>query len=264
MEHFDGYLEPIEDDSALFRTFTEQVPSTLTVAPELLWYLGPHPKSEGWPCQPTTRNRALNSLFPWSVELNSLNGFWTWTVDRSVHRRSLRTSPCPSKRVTLNKRLCLLNLKKSLPFLDGMAEPDYMVRATDESRPASPALQALIDLSDVELAQEQEQNPNLRLVKYMIRDSPEWPSWEHVRAESADVKALWSQHGNLKIRDGALLRHRKNEGLSEECQIVAPQPIRTRIFQVCHHHKGAAHQGVVRTLALIKRRFYWPNMQKDI
>ncbi len=31
MEHFDGYLEPIEDDSALFRTLTEQVLSTPTI-----------------------------------------------------------------------------------------------------------------------------------------------------------------------------------------------------------------------------------------
>ncbi len=65
-----------------------------------------------------------------------------------------------------------------------MAEPDLMVRATDESRPASPALQALIDLSDVELAQEQE------LVMDMIRNSPERQSWKHVRAESAEVNTL--------------------------------------------------------------------------
>ncbi len=62
------------------------------------------------------------------------------------------------------------------------------------------------------LAQEQEQDSNLRLVKGMIRNSPERPSWEHVRAESAEVKALWSQYGSLKIRDGALLRRRKNQG----------------------------------------------------
>ena len=49
MEHFDGYIEPIEDDSALFRTLTEQDPSTPTIAPELMWYIGPHPKSEGEP-----------------------------------------------------------------------------------------------------------------------------------------------------------------------------------------------------------------------
>ncbi len=126
----------------------------------------------------------------------------------------------------------------------------------DTSRPASPALEALINLSNVEVAQEQDQDTNLRLVKDIIRDSPERPSWEHVSAESAEFKALWSQYSNLKIRDGALIRHRKNQGLSEEWQIVAPQPIRTHIFEACHHHQLAAHQGVVRTLALIKRRFY--------
>ncbi len=49
MEHFEGYLKPIEDDSALFRDTTEQLPSTHTIAPKLLWYLGPHPKLEGEP-----------------------------------------------------------------------------------------------------------------------------------------------------------------------------------------------------------------------
>ncbi len=69
---------------------------------------------------------------------------------------------------------------------------------------------------------------------------------------------------SLKIRDGVLLRRRRNQGSLNEWQVVAPQTIRSRIFQACHHHKLAAHQGVVRTQALIKRRFYWPSMQKDI
>ncbi len=62
----------------------------------------------------------------------------------------------------------LAEIEESLPFSDGMVEPDHVDRAAYESRPASPTLQALIDLSDVELAQEQEQDPNLRLVKDMI------------------------------------------------------------------------------------------------
>ena len=155
----------------------------------------------------------------------------------------------------------LAELEENMPFSDGMAEPDHMVRATDESQPASPPLQALVDLSDVELARKQEQDPNLRLIMDMIRERP---SWEHVRAESAEVKTLWCQYSNLKIRDDALLGRRKNQGLSEEWQIVAPPLIPTRIFQACHHHKLAAHQGLVHTLALIKKLFYWPNMQKDV
>ncbi len=45
---------------------------------------------------------------------------------------------------------------------------------------------------------------------------------------------------------------------------MAPKPLRSQIFKACHHHAMAAHQGVVRTAALIKRRFYRPRMQKDM
>ncbi len=65
-------------------------------------------------------------------------------------------------------------------------------------------LQALIDISNVEIAPENEQDPKLRVVMDILCANPE------------------------------------------------------------HHHKLAAHQGVVHMQALIKRWFYWPCMQKDI
>ncbi len=141
-------------------------------------------------------------------------------------------------------------------------KPCYRVRAMGKAKKASPVLHALIDLSNVEISPEQEQDPNLRVVMDMLRASPEQPAWEYVRAESAEIKALWSQYFSLKIREGVLLRRHKNQGSLDEWQVMAPQAIRSRIFQVCHHHKLAAHQGVVHTQALIKA--YWPSMQKDI
>ncbi len=42
-----------------------------------------------------------------------------------------------------------------------------------EAKKASPALQALIDLSNVELAPAQEEDPNLQVVIDMLRASPE-------------------------------------------------------------------------------------------
>ncbi len=179
----------------------------------------------------------------------------------------------PSK--NLEPEVELADVGEGLPFpecLEDSSDRDTdssgaecFVRATDESKQASPAFPALMDLSAVELAEEQEQDPNLRLVMDMIWNSPERPSREHVRAESAEVKALWSQYANLKIRTGTLLRRRKNQGIFDDWQVVVPQTIHTRIFQACHHHhKLAAHQGVVHTLSLIKRRFYCPNMQKDV
>ncbi len=98
----------------------------------------------------------------------------------------------------------------------------------------------------------------------MLCASPARPVWEHVRAEGAEIKTLWPHYFSLKVQDGVLLRCHKNQGSLDEWQVVAPQTIRSRIFQVCYHYKLAAHQGVVHTQALIKQRFYWPSMQKDI
>ncbi len=216
MEHFDGNLEPIEADSALFTTLSEQVPSTHTIAPELLWYWGPHPKSEGESVAAHDQESSPKKAVPAVSWANVIE----WLLEVDSRQACTQTEPedfSPSQQDINAKEASLLaEIEECLPFPNGMAETDHVVRATDESRPASPTLQALIDSSEVELAQEQEQDPFLRLVKDMIRNSPERPWWEHVRAKSAEVKALWSQYGNLKIRDGALLRRRKNQGLSEE------------------------------------------------
>ena len=47
-EHFDGCLELVEDDSGLFRDIPAPGPTLEQepVPPELLWYLGRHPKGE--------------------------------------------------------------------------------------------------------------------------------------------------------------------------------------------------------------------------
>ncbi len=229
-----------------------------------MWYMGPHPKSDGEPVLARDPELSPKQAVPMVSRAKVIERLLDVDSRQACTQTEPEDFPKSQQDGDAEKVSLLAEPEESLPFPMGWLQPDHVVRATDEPRPASPALQALIDLSDVELAQEQEQDPNLRLIMDMIRNSPERPSWEHVRAESAEVKALWSQYGNLKIQDGALLRHHKNQGLSEEWQIVAPQLIRTRIFQACHHHKLAAHQGVVRTSALIKRRFYWPNMQKDV
>ncbi len=47
-DHFDGYLEFVEDDASLFRDISirEPTPEQEPVSPEFLLYLGRHPKGE--------------------------------------------------------------------------------------------------------------------------------------------------------------------------------------------------------------------------
>ncbi len=250
-EHFDGCLELVEDDAGLFRDMStrEPTPEQESVSPELLWYLGRHPKGEDdselatveapdSPREPCVGGSA--------VEIERL-------LNTNSHQASTHTEPVNSPSSELNSgETSEDSSEDGLISVSDAVKPCYRVRAMGEAKKASPTLQALIDLSNVEIAAEQEQDPNLRVVMGMLRASPERPTWEHVRAEIAEIKSLWSQYLSLKIRDGVLLRRRKNQGSPDKRQVVAPQTIRSRIFQACHHHKLAAHQGVVRTQALIK------------
>ena len=57
----------------------------------------------------------------------------------------------------------------------------HRVRAVNEKpKKANPALQALIDLSNIELTEAQDADPDLKLIKDMLNDGPERPSWEQV------------------------------------------------------------------------------------
>ncbi len=199
MEHFDGYLDLIEDDSALFRDFADREPS-LAVAPELLWYLGHHPEGKDEPTPETGKGQSPAE----AKQANSRAGLIEQLIDVDSRQACTQTQPndFPGRQQSkdLGQKVELADIEEGLPFpksLDDSSDretdrsgTECFVQATDESKQASPALQALIDLSDVELAEEQEQDPNLRLMKDMSRNSPERPSWEHVRAECTEVKAL--------------------------------------------------------------------------
>ena len=89
-EHFDGYLELVDDDSSLFRDTSAlgPTPEQEPVSPELLWYLvfpkrRMIPNWQQWDCQTRPVNLVL------VVVLWKYSGCWTLTVIRPQLRRSL-------------------------------------------------------------------------------------------------------------------------------------------------------------------------------
>ncbi len=73
-----------------------------------------------------------------------------------------------------------------------MEETDFCHRAhaIDGSKKAGPVLQALIELSNVDIANEQDADPNLGLIKEILLTSPERPTWDSVHTEGAEIKTL--------------------------------------------------------------------------
>ncbi len=151
-----------------------------------------------------------------------------------------------------------------LPFAEATWRPTYQVRGVTSAEDVETRVQEVLDLPVLNLAAVQGKDPDLVSMKELLQEHDVRPRWNAVREESAEVKILWTQFHRLKVQENVLYRRRKEAAADPRWQVVAPKPLRSQIFKACHHHAMAAHQGVVRTAALIKRRFYWPRMQKDV
>ena len=97
----------------------------------------------------------------------------------------------------------------------------------------------------------------------------------HQVLEALAHKKKSSQYGNEQVK--TILRHRESLIVRNKLlywkyvdsataigilQFVLPQHFRHQALQACHGNVG--HLGIERTTHLLKDRFYWPNMQKDI
>ncbi len=151
-----------------------------------------------------------------------------------------------------------------LPFAQTTWRSTHRLRAVTSAEDVDPHVMEVLDLPTLNLAAAQEEDPDIQFVKEFLRDHNVRPPWDTGREESAEVKILWTQLNRLKIQENVLYRRRKETTANPQWQVVVRKPLRSQIFKACHHHAMAAHQGVVRTAALIKRRFYWPKMPKDV
>ena len=69
---------------------------------------------------------------------------------------------------------------------------------------------------------------------------------------------------SLKLSKDILYRKSYTDNSSSKkvlWQIVVPKAYLTRALADCHHDGG--HQGRMRTISLLRERFFWPGMQEE-
>jgi len=72
--------------------------------------------------------------------------------------------------------------------------------------------------------------------------SDAWFADSHNLADLTARKGYWLKHG----------------------RIVVPAALRTECIKLCHDMPWVAHPGVTKTLKVLERYFWWPNMRKDV
>jgi hypothetical protein len=122
-----------------------------------------------------------------------------------------------------------------------------------------------LQIGSAEVKSLQGADPDIAVLIELRQKHKTKPSWGEVMTLSPEVKTYWAQWGRLVDQEGLLYRRSKDtdRGMSR-LQLVTPLSLRTTFFKALHHGRLAGHQGVNKTLANLKQRYYWPCMKDDV
>ena len=118
-------------------------------------------------------------------------------------------------------------------------------------------------LSGINWSKEQRLDPNLGVIIRLI-ESKQLAKRKLQGKDSSEVKSFLRNRKNLKLFKDVLYRKSYSDNSTSKktlWQLIVPKLFRERALLGCHDDVG--HQGMLRTLSLLRERFYWPGMQEE-
>ena len=117
--------------------------------------------------------------------------------------------------------------------------------------------------SNINWMKEQRADPNLTVIIKLIESGQLQKRKLHGK-DSPEVKSLLRIRKSLKLVKDILYRETYTDNSSSKkmlWQLIVPKAYRSRALAGCHDDVG--HQGRMRTLSLLRERFFWPGMQSE-
>ena len=117
--------------------------------------------------------------------------------------------------------------------------------------------------SNIDWMKEQRAVPNLTVIIKLIESGQLQKRKLHGK-DSPEIKSLLIIRKSLKLVKDILYRKTYTDNSSSKrilWQLVVPKAYRSRALVGCHDDVG--HQGRMRTLSLLRERFFWPGMQSE-
>ena len=118
-------------------------------------------------------------------------------------------------------------------------------------------------LSNINWMKEQRLDPNLGVIIRLI-ESGQLFKRKLQGKDSTELKSFLRNKRCLKLNKDVLYRKSYSDNSTTKktmWQLVVPKLFRERALSGCHDDVG--HQGILRTLNLLRERFYWPGMQEE-
>ena len=117
--------------------------------------------------------------------------------------------------------------------------------------------------SNINWMKEQRTDPNLTVIIKLIESGQLQKRKQHGK-DTPEVKSLLRIRKSLKLVKDILYRKTYTDNSSSkriQWQLVVPKAYRSRAL--AGRHDDVGHQGKMRTLSLLRERFFWPGMQTE-
>ena len=118
-------------------------------------------------------------------------------------------------------------------------------------------------LSNINWMKEQRLDPNLGVIIRLIEPGQLFKRKLQGK-DSTELKSFLRNKRCMKLYKDVLYRKSYSDNSTTKktmWQLVVPKLFRERALSGCHDDVG--HQGILRTLSLLRERFYWPGMQEE-
>ena len=115
------------------------------------------------------------------------------------------------------------------------------------------------NMNDADWIAAQDADPALHFIRHRLLDKTGF----HGRPPAAhpELKPFWRYRAHYLLRNGVLYRS-VTSNKTKWVQLLLPQSHHPTALKLCHDDLG--HHGISRTLALLRDRFFWPSMEKDV
>lgn len=108
------------------------------------------------------------------------------------------------------------------------------------------------------LREKQNEDTDVSLMKNWIKENTR-PDFSKIKGRGYVLQSLWSQWNRLTVPNDLLYRKFEEvDGKTIRLQAIVPISQRRTVLEFCHDVNTAAYLGVSKTLARIRKNFYWP------
>ena len=149
-------------------------------------------------------------------------------------------------------------------LISGTQLPPPLKQALQAREPAAyqAAVQALPQHLPVDMGELQRADPVI-LDVLVFWQQKRYPSYEERRRLSPPALVLLKQWGRLIEQAGVVYRQvSRSDGGEAVLQVLVPAALKDKVLTEVHQNHG--HQGVGRTLELLRQRCYWPGISSDV